>query len=151
MSAAERVVPARVEDHQIQARPGDPHLAQYQVQVRHLKVNVGFTRRICVDWHKIVRTADLNAMPGVVKQRDLGTLQLLAKGLDCRIESGLVEVQQRTVTNHSESQFLQCARHQHGIILRVVEMWDALIGGIADHERDALFGSTGASQRNADQ
>jgi len=54
-------------------------LAQHEIDVHHLEIDVGLARRIGADRHQIIRAGDLHAMAGVVEQRDVGALNLPAE------------------------------------------------------------------------
>ena len=51
---AERIVPTGVEDHDVEPRAGALHLAQHEVHVDHLEIDVGLARRIGGDRHELV-------------------------------------------------------------------------------------------------
>jgi hypothetical protein len=126
-AAAERIVAAGVEDHQVEASAGPLHLPQHQVDVDHLEIDVGFARRIGVDGDEIVGAGHLHPMPGVIEQRDVGTLNLLAERLYGTVERRLFEVELGAAANQREAERAKRFGHQGGIVLRIIEPGDVLI------------------------
>ena len=76
---AERIVTAGIEDHHVEPRARALHLAQHEIDVDHLEIDVGLARRIGADRHQIVRAGDLHAVAGIIEQRDVGALDLPAE------------------------------------------------------------------------
>jgi hypothetical protein len=66
-AATERVVAARVEDHQVEFGASAFHLPQHQIAVEHLEIDIGLSGRIGADRHEIIGAAHLHAMAGVVE------------------------------------------------------------------------------------
>ncbi len=139
-SPAERIVAARVEDDEIELGARAVHLAEHEIDVDHLEIDVGLAGRIGVHRHKIVAAANLHAVTGVIEQPDIGALQLLAEALDGVIEGVLVEIELCAAADQAEAVAQQCAGDELCIVRRIVEPADIAVGRIANHKRDALFG-----------
>ncbi len=79
-------------------------------------------------------------MARIIEQRDVGALDLAAEALDCDVHRRLVEIELGAAADQSEAEARQRLGHQGGIVARIVEPRHVLVGGIADHQRDAPFG-----------
>ena len=101
--------------------------------------DVGLPRRIGADRHQIIRSVHLNAVAGIVEQRDVGALDLPTEVLHGGVERRLVEIELGASADQGEAEAEKRIGHQHRIVAGVVEPGDVLIGGIADHQRDALL------------
>ena len=139
-ASAERIVAAGVEDDEIELGAGALHLAQHQIGVEHLEVDVGLLGRIGVDRHEIIRAAHLHAVAGIVEQPDIGALQLRAESLHGAVEAGLVEIELRAAADQREAERAQRVGHQLGVVRGIVEPRDVAVGRVADDQRDALVG-----------
>ena len=96
------------------------------------------TRRI---WVKLTGfRSNLNAVTGVIKQPDIGALQLRAKGPHRPVNAALVEIELGAAADKAEADRPQCVCHQPGVVLGIVQRRDVLIGRIADDQRDAFVG-----------
>ncbi len=90
--------------------------------------------------HEIVGARDLHAVAGIVEQRDVGALHLTAEALHRDVHRALVEIELGAAADQREAEQAQRLRHQARILGGIVERRDVLVGGVADHERDALLG-----------
>ena len=136
---AERIVPAGIEDHHVEPGARTLHLAQHEVDVHHLKIDVGLARGIGGDRNQIVRAGDLDAVAGVIEQRDVGALNLPAERLHRQIHRRLVEIELGAAADQREAERGERLGHQRRIVAGIVEPRHVLIGGVADYQRDALF------------
>ncbi|MGY3530642.1 hypothetical protein ACVISU_003410 [Bradyrhizobium sp. USDA 4452] len=150
-AAAERIVPAGVQDDDIEPRARAFHLPQHQADIDHLEIDIGLTRGVRRDRHQIIRAAHLDAMAGVIEQRHIGAHQLAAEALDRGIETGLVEVDLGLPADQRKAEPLQRAGHELCIVLRVLQPRHVLIGRIADHQRNALVGGRRLHERHCEQ
>ena len=103
-ASAERIVAAGVEDDEVELRARALHLAQHQIDIHHLKIDIGLARRVGVDRHQIIRAAHLDAVTGVIEQRDIRSLDLLAEILDGVVDCGLVEIELRAAADQREAE-----------------------------------------------
>ena len=85
-------------------RAGAFHLAQHQIGVEHLEVDVRLLGRVGVDRNEIVLAADLHAMARIVEQPDIGARQLRPEGLHGSVEGGLVEIELRAAADQRETE-----------------------------------------------
>ena len=79
-------------------------------------------------------------MAGIIEQRDVGALNLAAEILHGQIHRRLVEIELGAAADQGEAEGRERLGHQRGIVAGVIEPGHVLIGGVADHQRDALFG-----------
>ena len=98
-----------------------------------------------IDRHQIIEAVGLHAMAGKIKQRDVGADQFGAEFLQRRVKAVLVQVKLGAAADHEEAERQQRIRHQLGVGRGVRQLRDGLIGRIADHQRDALFGMRGGA------
>ena len=120
-ASAERIVPARVQNHDIEPRSRPFHLAKYQIDIDHLEIDVSLARGIRRDRDQIIRSADLDAVACVVEQRDVRAHQLATEALDDAVEACLVQFHLGLSANHGETQPLQRVRHQQRVALRILQ------------------------------
>ena len=66
-------------------------------------IDVRFAGRICRDGYEIIRPANLKPMPGVVKQSNIGTNELIAKTLNNRIKRRFVQINLGAATDKHET------------------------------------------------
>jgi hypothetical protein len=138
-SSPERVVPASIQDNQIQLGAGSLHLSQHKRYVDHLEIDIRLARGIGRDRNEVVRSANLKPVSGIIEQRNVSTDQLVAETLNYRIKLRLVEVHLGSAAYQDEAQSAQRIRNQEGIVSRIFEAWNALIGRVADDESHSLF------------
>ncbi len=137
--SAERIVTAGVENDEIEPRARPFHLAQHEIGVEHLEIDIGLLGRVGADRHEVIRTAHLHAVSGIVEQTDIRPLQLRPETLHRAIETRLVEIELRTTADQREAERAQGLRHQLGVVGWIFEPRHMLVGGVADDERHALF------------
>jgi hypothetical protein len=150
-SPAERIVAAGVEDDDVEPGAGAFHLAQHQVGVEHLEVDVRLLGRVGIDRNEVVLAAHLHPMARVVEQADIGPRQLRPEGLHRPIECRLVEIQLRPPAHEREAQRPQGLGQKLGVVGRIIQPPDISIARIADHERDALVGGRGGRKQAREQ
>ena len=78
-------------------------------------------------------------------------LEKLAELLHGGVEARLVEIELRAVADEREADLAQGFCDELGVIRGVRERRDALVGGVADHKRDALVGVGGGSERAGEE
>ena len=106
-----------------------------------------------VDRHQIVLAVHLQPVAGIEEQRDLGLFGGAAE-LDQRLhQRAPVEI---GAAEHLEAQPLQLLRQVGGVVLRVPQLPDMLVGRISDHQCDAFLRcqrlrKTGAQQHRESQ
>lgn len=115
--AAERIVPASIENDEIKLGPGPLHLSEDQCHVDHLEVDIGFLHGIGGNRHEIIRSANLNAVSGIIEQRDVSAGQRVAEGLDRLVKAGLVEVELDAIADQREACVSQRLGDQGRIVL----------------------------------
>ena len=86
---------------------------------------------------------ELDAVAGVIEQGDVGADQLSAEFLHRLVKTGLVQLDLRAAPDQREPKVLQRARDQLCIALRIDQPRHALIGGVADDERDPVLVEAG--------
>ncbi len=136
---AKRIVAAGVEDDDVEPRAGAVHLLQHKVGIDHLKVDVLHARGIGIDRQQPVLSLHLHAVPGVIEQRHVGTLDLPAEVLHELLEMGLVEVGLGAAADHRKAETSQRVCDQLCVIAGIGEPLDMPISGVADHQRDAVL------------
>jgi hypothetical protein len=138
-SSPERVIPASIQDNQVQFGAGSLHLSQHKRYVDHLEIDIRLARGIGRDRNEVVRSANLKPVSGIIEQRNVSTDQLVAETLNYRIKLRLVEVHLGSAAYQDEAQSAQRIRNQEGIVSRIFEARNALIGRVADDESHSLF------------
>jgi hypothetical protein len=139
--AAERIVSAGVEDHDVEPPAGTVrrvHLVEHPVHVEHLEFRVRLPRHVRVDGNEIVRAAELDAVAGIVEQRDVGALHLCPEALHGAIEAGLVQVDLRTAAGQREAKPAQGVGDEPGVARRASQRRNAGVFRIAHDEGDTL-------------
>jgi hypothetical protein len=72
-----------------------------------------------IDRHQIIQPVGLDAMAGIIKQRDVGADQLALEFLQGGVESGLVEVEPGAAADHEKAERQQRIRHQFGVAVGI--------------------------------
>jgi hypothetical protein len=88
---------------------------------------------------EVIFAADLYAVARIIEETDIGAGQLRAEGLHRPVKRRLVEIKLRAAAHQRKTECAQGIGQKLGVVSRIVERWDAAIGRIADHQRDALF------------
>ena len=141
--ARQRIVAAGVEDDDRRlALAVDLHLAQHEFELHRLELEVALALELGVDRHQVVLRADLQPVPGVEEQRDVGIGELVGEGPQGAVELAPVGVER---LDDLEADGLQGRRHVARVVQRVGERRGALIGAVADDQRDARLGENGAA------
>jgi len=60
--------------------------------VDHLKIDICFLRRVCVDWNEMIGSTKLYAVASVVEEGYVGSDYLTSKALDRGIELNFIKV-----------------------------------------------------------
>ena len=140
LSVRERIVAAGVE-HQ------DAHLARHRrqrvqdvVEAHRLDRNVGFPLRIDVDRNQKILAVDLQAVAGVKHQRH--GIGALGRDLAGEFADRLPHLALRKIGRgrNLEAGIGQQLRDRPGVIGRIGQRRHRAIGGLADHQREAIFG-----------
>ncbi len=87
---------------------------------------------------EVVLASNLQAVAGIEEQCHFSARQLLVELADQALHRALVEVHP---IKHHEPQPLQSGCNIGRIVQRILELGGLLIGGIADHQSDAVAGS----------
>ena len=133
----ERIVPAGVQDHQPKGF-GRFDRQQYPIERKRLVVNIGVALQLRIHRDQIVGAVHLHAVASVINHRDIGIAGAVGKIAQCaprlgrrKIAAGIYDI---------ETGLLEGRRHHVAVIDRVRKRRHALVGGIAEHQRHALFG-----------
>ena len=132
----QRIVPAGIEEHQV-GLGAALHLLQHQIDRHGLEVEIALGVETGIDRGDVVLPRHLQAMAGIEEQRHVGAAQGLLERADGLLGGGPVEV---ASLDDLEAETSQRHRHAAGIVGRIGELHRVLIGRVADHQRDALFG-----------
>ncbi len=100
--AAERIVAAGIEQHQVDPRAGFLKFVEDARCRNHLHEDIAFVLRVGVDRHQIIEAMRLHAMAGIIKQRHIGAGQLGRKILQRLIETSLVEIEPGAAADHEK-------------------------------------------------
>jgi len=135
----ERVVAAGVQDHHAQ-RVGALDRPQGEFQRHRLEIHVpvGFERR--VDRDQIVAPVHLDAVAGVVDDRDLGVGGIPLEALQRAQKLDLAEV---LMVVDDEAKTPQHVGEVRGVVGGIGERGDIGVGGVADHQRALHRGGEG--------
>ena len=112
------------------------HLLQHEVELDGLEIEIGFGFELGVDGSEEVPLIDLQAVAGIEEKPDIGAVQLLGEGPDALLHVALAEID---AFDHIEAERLELRGDIGGVVARVVEPRNMLIGGVADDERHALL------------
>lgn len=123
---------------------------QYEVDVEHLEIHISLPNWVGIYRHKVVGTADLNAVPCVIEERNIRVQQFRTEGLHCLIHSSFVQIQLRVPAYQYESKTHQSARNELRILRGIIERGYVLICRVADDKCDTLLRRP-AYQRDAYQ
>jgi hypothetical protein len=137
--ARERVVAAGIEnDDAGLALAIDLHLAEYEIELHGLELQVAFAFEFGVGGHEVVLRADLQPVAGVEKQRDIGGCELVGEAAQCAIEFRFVGIEG---LDHVKPGALEGGSHVASVVQRVGERRRVDIGVVADDEGNAVFHS----------
>ena len=132
-----RIVAAGIEDHEPQFFYGIEN-AHDAVERHRLVFDVDVTLEPGVDRQQIVGAVDLDAVSGVVDDRDVGIARLVGEIAHHPAHVGVADVLLRV--HDIEPRLPQHVGHRRRVPGRVGQPGDVLIGGITDHQRDAFVG-----------
>ncbi len=137
---AERIVTAGIEDHQAKLL-GRLDRDQDAIEGERLVIDVGVALELGVDRDQIVRAFDLDAVAGIIDHGDIGIAGCIGE-----FAQHAPRFQRRQIVpgiDDVEAGLLQRLRHHRTVIDGVRERRRMLIGGVGDHQRDALSGESG--------
>ncbi len=141
----ERIVAAGIEENQLHLGVGHG-LLERQVDIdgrAELDVHLGF--EVGIDRQQIVAAVHRDAMAGIEKQRHIGAFALLAEFEQLRRHRVAGEI---AALDDLEADIAKHPRHRLGVDRRVRELRNILVGGIADHEGDALVSERRTAAEN---
>jgi len=118
--------------------PGRLDRDQDTIERKRLVVDVGIAFQAGVDRDQIVGAIDLNAVAGIIDHSDIGIAGAIGKIAQRAAGFGGGNI--ATEIDHIEACILQRRCHHRAVVHRIGEGCDILVGGIADHQRDALLG-----------
>jgi hypothetical protein len=99
-----RIVAAGVDQQQVDLHIGLLEVVENAGKADALRQYVGIISRIGIGGHQIIQPMGLDAMAGVIKQRDVGAGQLFPEFLQRGVEAGLVEVELGAAAHHEEAE-----------------------------------------------
>jgi putative ABC transport system substrate-binding protein len=148
---AERVVATGIQDDDVEPRAGSFHLAQHQIGVEHLEVDVRLFGWVGINRNEVVFAADLHAMARIVEQPHVGSRQLRPEGLHRSVKGRLVEIELRSSAHERETESTQGIGQELGIVGWIIQYCHIAVGRIADHKCDAFFRKRGRRQHAREQ
>lgn len=131
----ERVVPARVEDHD--ARPRLRHRVQHVVQGYRLPPHRRRRRQARIDRHEVVGAVHLHAVPRVERQGEVGAGAHLLERRQRVLHRVLVGV---AAEHHVEAEPGQGVPHRGGVVDGVPKPARVLVGAVADDKGHPVGG-----------
>ena len=137
MVLAERIVAAGVENDEPQFL-GRLDRDQHAIQRERLVVDVGVALQLCIDRNQIVRAVHLDAVAGVIDDGDVGIAGTV--GEIAQRAAGFGRGQIAAGIDDVEAGLLQRRGDLGAVVNRVGKLRDVPVGGIAEHQRDALLG-----------
>ena len=129
----QRVVPAGVEDHEPQRRPGGR--SQHRVEGHGLEPHVRVLLQPRVHRHQVVDSVHLDAVAGVEHRRHVGAGARPRKNAERLVHSGHVGVQHR---GHFESETLQRLADRVGVVPGIGQLPGVQVRAVAHDQRDAV-------------
>jgi hypothetical protein len=134
----EWIVAAGVKDHEPQPLRSLERL-QHPVERNRFILDVEVADELCIGGHQIVDAVDLDAVTGIVDDRDIGVARGLGKFANDAAQVGDADV--ALVVDRVKTGLLEQGGYHFGVARRIGQPWHLLILGHADDKRDALFGS----------
>src|SRR5579871_3370948 len=147
----EGVVAAGVKDHEPQAF-GAVQRLEHAVERNRFVFNVEVAGEFGIRRHQIVGAVDLDAVPGVVDDRDIGLARGVGEFADGAAQVDDAEI--ALIVDDVEAGLLEQGSDRICIARRVGEPRDLLIFGDADDEGDALVclrGARGKANQTSEQ
>jgi hypothetical protein len=124
-----------VEDHQVERVLRAVHLAQHEVGVDRLVLDLVLALDVGIDRDEVVAAAHLHAVAGVVEEADAAGGELVAEGADGAAHPRLAGIlEHRHLEARLGERLRDGARIAYGVAQR-----RALVGGVADDERHAAL------------
>ena len=132
-----RIVAAGVENHQPQLL-GRLDRDQDAVEREAFVIDVGVAFQPRIDGNQVVPAIHLDAVAGVIDHRDIGIAR--AVGEIAQRATGFGRRQVAAGIDDVEAGVFQRRRDLGAVVNRIGQRCDILVGGIAQHQRHALFG-----------
>ena len=132
-----RIVPAGIENDEPQFL-GRLDRDQHAIQRQGLVVNVGVAFQFCIDRNQIVRAVHLDAVAGVIDDGDVGVPGTV--GEVAQRAPGFGRGQIAAGIDDIEAGLLQRRGDLGAVVNRIGKLRDIPVGGIAQHQGDALLG-----------
>jgi hypothetical protein len=131
---SKRIIAASIEDQEVESRPSPLHLAQHEVDIEQLEIDLGFSGRIGAHRHQIVGPPHLEPVPGVIEEGNPRALDDLAELLHHTVEARLVEVEVGLAPYQGEAQGRERLANKPRVVCWIVKPRYILILAIANHE-----------------
>ena len=111
---------------------------QHAVERKRLVIDVGVAFQLRIHRNQVVGAVHLDAVAGVIDHGDIGIAR--AVGEVAQRAAGLGRRQVVAGIDDVEAGVLQRRRDHRAVVDRVRKRRHVLVGGIAEHQRHALFG-----------
>ena len=134
-TARERIVAARVEDHQVEPVAGRLHLVQHRIGVESIECDFVFALDLRIHRDQVVAPLDRHAVPGVIEQAETPFFQPVAEV--AQRERHLLQ-RYILLADDGEAGLLQHLGHRARVVERVGQR-RGLVRAVADHQRQALL------------
>ena len=132
-----RVVAAGVEKDHLFVRLR-LHRFQNGVDADRLDFQIHCRLEACIDGDEAVISGNLNSMPGIVKETQLGAVERADEFSQLGFETHLVEI----VGQHDlKADPSQRVRYRLSVVDGIFQLGDILIGPVSDHEGNPAAGS----------
>jgi hypothetical protein len=139
-----RIIAARIQDDQTQLLCRLDH-RQDTIERDRFVIGVDIAFQHGIDRNEIVDAFDLNAVPGAINDRHIGVPHLV--GEIAKSAAHLIGFEIALEGDDIEPRALEHRSHRAGVVRRIGEQGDVLIGRIAKHQRDPLLGEGGLAQK----
>ena len=136
---AERVVAARVQQHQVEAAPRGAHLVEYELRIDQLVFHVARAGDVGLDGNEVVPSADLDRVARVIEQGRAVPRQPAAELADQRLELRPGHVDLWPATDEREAGLAEAPGDQPCIVARVGQRRYVPIGAVADDQGEPLL------------
>ena len=144
--ARQRVVATGIEEDDVGlAFALELHLPQHEVQGHGLEIEVALVYELGIDRNEVIAAGDLEAVPCVEQQADVGLSQDSRKIAHLEIEAALVEIE---AEDHLEPQVREDGAHVLGVVGGVGQGGGMAVGRVAHHERGALLRAGGQRRKH---
>jgi hypothetical protein len=144
--ARQRIVATGIEEDDVGlALALELHLPQHEVQGHGFEIEIALVYELGVDRNEVIAAGDLEAVPGVEQQADVGLSQGPREIAHLEIETALVEIE---AEDHLEAQVREDGSHILGVVGGVGQGAGMAIGRVAHHERGALLRAGGRCRKH---